>query len=88
LQARDTQLTPFEILYAHHPSHFGIDADQDCTVPDLNEWLQNRQHMNVVIQHQLHRAQTRMKHQADKHRSERVFAVGDRVWLKLQPYVQ
>jgi hypothetical protein len=29
-----------------------------------------------------------MKHQADKHRAEREFAVGDNVYLKLQPYVQ
>ncbi|XP_062183813.1 uncharacterized protein LOC133887844 [Phragmites australis] len=29
-----------------------------------------------------------MKHQADKHRTERVFAVGDLVYLKLQPYIQ
>jgi len=29
-----------------------------------------------------------MKRQADKGRSERVFQVGDRVYLKLQPYVQ
>jgi hypothetical protein len=27
-----------------------------------------------------------MKNQADKHRSEREFSVGDWVYLKLQPY--
>jgi hypothetical protein len=42
---------------------------------------------NLVRQHLL-RAQDRMKWQADKGRSERVFQVGDRVFLKLQPYVQ
>lgn len=29
-----------------------------------------------------------MKSQADKSRTERTFEVGDKVWLKLQPYVQ
>jgi hypothetical protein len=29
-----------------------------------------------------------MKHQADRNRRERVFAVGDQVFLCLQPYIQ
>lgn len=43
--------------------------------------------LDLVKQH-LHRAQHRMKDQADKRRSDRVFQPGDRVFLKLQPYVQ
>lgn len=42
---------------------------------------------NLVKQH-LPRAQERMKRQADKHRSERNFSVGDMVYLNLQPYIQ
>jgi len=44
--------------------------------------------MTSVIQQHLSRAQNRMKRQADKHHSERSFAVGDWIFLKLQPYVQ
>jgi hypothetical protein len=41
----------------------------------------------LVKQH-LQRACLRMKHQAEKGRFERLFEVGDLVFLKLQPYVQ
>jgi len=44
--------------------------------------------MNTLVQQHLSRAQKRMKSQAGKHRLEREFAVGDWVYLKLQPYVQ
>jgi hypothetical protein len=44
--------------------------------------------MDQVLRQHLLRAKTRMKKQADQHRSERNFAIGDLVYLKLQPYVQ
>ena len=44
--------------------------------------------MQGLIREHLLRAQHRMKAQEDKHRSDRQFAAGDWVYLKLQPYVQ
>jgi len=44
--------------------------------------------MSDLIQQHLHRSKERMKRQADKNRSERHFAVGDMVFLRLQPYIQ
>lgn len=50
--------------------------------------MQNRELMQAVVKQHLYRAQSRMKRQADKGRSECTFSVGDWVFLKLQPYVQ
>lgn len=47
-----------------------------------------REHMIAKLKLHLSNAQNRMKIQADKHRSEREFQVGDWVWLKTQPYKQ
>jgi len=44
--------------------------------------------MNDLLKQHLARAQLRMKVQADKHRTERTFQVGEMVYLKLQPYIQ
>jgi hypothetical protein len=44
--------------------------------------------MTSLIKLHLTRSKDRMKRQADKKRSARVFAVGDMVFLKLQPYIQ
>jgi hypothetical protein len=41
-----------------------------------------------MLKVQLARAQNRMKKQADKLRTHRIFQVGEMVLLKLQPYVQ
>jgi hypothetical protein len=80
--------SPFEALYGYAPRHFGIQEDTSVAVPDLSSWLRERQLMNTLIKQHLTRSRLRMKRQEDKHRSERVFAVGDMVFLKMQPYVQ
>ena len=79
-------LSPFEVLYGHSPWSLGTQAADACAIPDLQDWLQERELMlDLVIKQHLSRAQERMKHQADKHHSERVFNEGDMVFLKLQP---
>ena len=80
--------SPFEALYGHPPKHFGIAINDACATPDLDEWMKTRQELMQHIQHNLARAQQRMKLQADKNRQERSFAVGDWVYVKLQPHIQ
>lgn len=62
--------SPFEVLYGHSPRHLGISNLQSCSVPDLETWLLERELLQKLIQQQLHRAQRRMKSQADKNRYE------------------
>lgn len=81
-------LTLFEVLYGHPPCQLGFDFRESCAVTSLNDWLHERKLMVQLVQQQLARAKLRQKQQADKHRSERTFEVGDWVYLKLQPYVQ
>lgn len=80
--------SPFEVLYGTPPRHLGLDLSAAASVPDLQEWLAEHTLMQDLVRQHLIRAQKYMKHQADKRRSDRVFAVNDLVFLKLQPYVQ
>jgi len=55
---------------------------------EVEAWTSDHQWMDQLLQQDLFRAKHRMKKQADQHRSEHSFAVGDLVYLKLQLYVQ
>jgi hypothetical protein len=79
--------SPFEVLYGRQPRTLGITVD-DATPATLSSWLQERSAMQELVRQHLLCAQTRMKCQADKCRSERCFEINDWVYLKLQPYVQ
>jgi hypothetical protein len=83
-----TGLTPFQALYGYEPNHFGVSVLDSISSTELKTWMQDRHLMADLIKQHLHRAKLRMKKQADQSRSERQFKVGDRVFVKLQPYVQ
>ena len=70
------------------PVHLRIDRLESCAVPDVEEWLQEREKMRDILHQHLVRVQLRMKHQADRNRTDRQFNPGDWVYLKLQPYIQ
>jgi hypothetical protein len=72
-------VSPFEAMYSYPPKHFGLHHRHKPMGNELKDWVEERSKMTQVIQDNLHRAQQRMKHQADKHRLEREFMV---------PYIQ
>jgi hypothetical protein len=81
--------SPFEALYGYSPRLLAVPPIVETTpASELLGWSSDRSWMDELIQSHLYRAKHRMKKQADLHRSERSFAVGDSVYLKLQPYVQ
>ena len=81
-------MTPFKALFGYEPAQLGISADSVCSVPALQSWLDERATVQDLLQQHLNRARQLMKDQADKKRSFREFQVGEKVFLKLQPYIQ
>ncbi len=58
------------------------------TLPEVEEWMQERERLTKELRDRLQVAQNRMKEQADKHRREKEYTVGSWVYLRLQPYRQ
>lgn len=83
-----SKLTPYEVVYNQPPPlHLPYLAGESVN-KDIDRSLQRRETMITELKFQLKRAQERMKHYADLHRTDRVFAEGDWVWLKVVPYKQ
>lgn len=83
-----TQTSPYEIVYGQSPPVHLPYLPGESRVQVVAKCLQDREDMLQLLKFHLVRAQHRMKQAADKHRSERSFAIGDWVYVKLQPYRQ
>lgn len=81
-------MIPFEALYGLQPPQLALGSYQQNNIAAVKEILQERHRMDQLLRENLAQARARMKHYADRNRSDREFQVGDWVCLKLHPYAQ
>jgi hypothetical protein len=83
-----TKMTPFMALYGYHPPSITSSLKEKSKVQAVEDHIKNQQQVLQILKDNLTMAQNHMKQQADQHRSERSFELGDWVFLRLQPYKQ
>lgn len=81
-------MTPFKALYGQDPPHIIRLGKGHTPVDSLEEMLREREAILDELRFNLIQAQQRMKKNANLKRREVEFEVGDKVYLKLQPYHQ
>ena len=78
--------TPLRALYSYDPLSF-VEIDfGDNRALMVQDWVQQSQDILRELKDHLQKAQNQQKVQADKHRVEHTFEVGDLVYLRLQTY--
>ncbi|KAH9651124.1 hypothetical protein KPL70_026631 [Citrus sinensis] len=83
-----TKISPFEAVYGIPPPMLLSYVPGTTHIHAVDERLRDRDSILKDLRRNFVVAQNRMKTQADHHRREVVFTVGDYVYLKLQPYRQ
>ena len=83
-----TKITPFEAVYGKPPPSLLTYVPGTARVQAVDEYLQDRDQILRELRRNLQISQERMKTQANQHRREVSFNIGDYVYLKLHPYRQ
>eukprot|EP00253_Pinus_taeda_P018529 PITA_18529 len=83
-----TNMTPFMALYGYEPPSITSYLRENSKVQAVEHHIEHQQQVLQLLKDNLVLARNRMKQQADQHRSERSFDVGDWVFLPLQPCKQ
>jgi hypothetical protein len=77
--------SPFKALYGYEPVFAAAPMVSEGEEFVVGNWVQERNTYSEFLMQRLAPAHNRMKVQADKHRTERVFQVGEMILLKLEP---
>ena len=75
-------------LYGYHLPSITSSLRYQSKVQVVEEHIEHQQQVLQLLKDNLTLVQNQMKQQAYQHRSERIFEVGDWVFLRLQPYKQ
>ena len=70
-------------LYGYNPPSITSYLRENSKVQAVEDHIEHQQEFLQLLKDNLSLAQNRMKQQADQHRSERSFDVGDWVFLRL-----
>lgn len=83
-----TGFTPFEIIYGCPPPTTIDYIHGSSSIDAVDTLLSDRTELHTLLQRRLLKAQSSMKANADKHRHDTQFSVGDWAYLRLRPYRQ
>lgn len=83
-----TGLSPFEVVYGYAPPRLQPYEVGSTAVQAVEEEMKSRDFILTLVRENLQESQARMKHFADKHRTDKEYSVGDWVYLRLRPYRQ
>ncbi|XP_026395760.1 uncharacterized protein LOC113290366 [Papaver somniferum] len=81
-------MSPFQALYGCTPPHLAFPSTAAISVGVVEEYLKQIDVVMDILKDALHYYQERRKLFADLKRTKRHFEVWDKVYLKLQPYIQ
>jgi hypothetical protein len=75
----------FKALYGYDPDLLAIPSPPYSANVDVQEWSKEREVYNGILTTNVLAAQNKFKIQADKHRTDKEFQMGEQVLLKSQP---
>ena len=78
-------MSPFEALYEYKPPALS-ELPVVGNLPEGNPTLAEKENILALLQKNMEKAQRSMKKYADAKRTDRTFAIGDMVYIKMQPH--